>query len=1415
MIKNIFPWKRFWCAPTGTISFDDDGFFVDPESKYARYYHKGVVAFEEIRETPCLILLGQPGIGKTITVKSEFDILKSQIRGNGGKLIYTNLNEYSDESRLIRDIFESPTIQSWQGGQHHLHLFLDSLDECLLEINTLAIILRNQFHKFKEHASRLNLRISCRTTDFPEILKDEFDAIWGEDNVETYELAPLLRKDVEVAAKILELDSSSFIEAIKKKEIQSLASNPITLKFLLEEFKNKQQFPDTRPELFLRGCEHLCTENNPERLATQKTGTLSTAKRLALASRIAAVMTFCNRTSVCLQENILDYKETDLTLQMLQEGDETSENRTFSFVERDLREVIQHTGLFSSRGPCRFGFAHQSYAEFLAARYLSSHQLPIRQIKSLIFLSSDPDQMAIPQLKETTAWLCSIMPEVFKELIKSDPQSILLSDVISMEYGLKKDLVSSLLRQFEQQRITDTNWRHYSLYNKLKHPDIDTQLKPYIKDKTKHFLVRRVAIKIAGTCKIKSLQNLLADVTLDHLDNIHIRDQAAHAVSLVADYKTLLRLKPLVIMKQEDDKDDQLKGCALRALWPKHLSTQELFDVLTPPKNENFHGSYAGFILDFAEQLKINDLHSALKWVSKISRKKGDLSFTLTKLSENILFCSLQHIDKREIIDVFAEAIIPKLDNYLDICPIPNGESEDKVLPDVLEVTRKNLIRALVKKINIYKSHMLVSPFVKPQILFDYDLEWLINELKTEKAQKRKKIWIEIIHDIFKQDNLGHIELISQAMRENQQLADKFRVYFDAVEINSPLAEEMRMCDRKYKEIISKPNQNKVEKQHKIIPSIHERIKTSLDQFENGDSYAWVQLCNEMARGDDSEYYENRFNANLMSLPGWTVCDRSVKERIVNAGKKYILENDANTHCWLKKNSYYPPAMAGYKVFVILDKLEPEFLNNLSNDIWKNWVSIIIAYPNNSNDESENNIFEKITKQAYQKIPKEFIDTLLVLIDKENKQFDHLYIIRKIINCLDKRLQEALLNKAKDASLKSSCFQDLISYLLMVKDQKTKSYAESLLKLPLSKDSKFLNRAKASALALLAQADDAGWHVIWAAIQEETAFGKDVLMSMPDSFVFHDSKNLPDRIGEESTAELFIWLNKNFPRLYDPDNKVGSEVSSREKLSDYRESLLHSLVAKGTPEAIRVIERIQKELPEFSSLNFYLVNARENMRRVNWEPLSPDEFLSITTNPSSRLILNAEHLLEAIIESLKKYEMILQGENPTAYTLWDERPNKMFKPKPEKNLSNSIKVHLTEDLKQSGVLINREVVIKEKHGKEGSSGEELDIYVAVFIPSKQEHVRVFIEVKGCWHKEVNTAMKTQLLNRYLSESGCDHGIYLVGWFLCDQWEMDDNSKNRISEKNIKEAKKKFATQALRLSTDKKKIKSFVLNCALR
>jgi hypothetical protein len=57
-------------------------------------------------------------------------------------------------------------------------------------------------------------------------------------------------------------------------------------------------------------------------------------------------------------------------------------------------------------------------------------------------------------------------------------------------------------------------------------------------------------------------------------------------------------------------------------------------------------------------------------------------------------------------------------------------------------------------------------------------------------------------------------------------------------------------------------------------------------------------------------------------------------------------------------------------------------------------------------------------------------------------------------------------------------------------------------------------------------------------------------------------------------------------------------------------------------------------------------------------------------------------------------------------------------------------------------------------------------------------------------------MEGQLIGRYLKDNPqCSHGLYLVGWYNCDQWDDQDYRKKRSPTLSIDEARERFEEQA--------------------
>jgi hypothetical protein len=67
----------------------------------------------------------------------------------------------------------------------------------------------------------------------------------------------------------------------------------------------------------------------------------------------------------------------------------------------------------------------------------------------------------------------------------------------------------------------------------------------------------------------------------------------------------------------------------------------------------------------------------------------------------------------------------------------------------------------------------------------------------------------------------------------------------------------------------------------------------------------------------------------------------------------------------------------------------------------------------------------------------------------------------------------------------------------------------------------------------------------------------------------------------------------------------------------------------------------------------------------------------------------------------------------------------------------------------------------------------------------------------------------------LKDNHCQHGLYLVGWFNCGQWDDDDDRKKRALKFDIKEARERLDAQATKLSGQGMRLKAVVVNAALR
>jgi hypothetical protein len=146
---------------------------------------------------------------------------------------------------------------------------------------------------------------------------------------------------------------------------------------------------------------------------------------------------------------------------------------------------------------------------------------------------------------------------------------------------------------------------------KLAHPGLVAQLRPVIVLRSLKAATRRVALNIAERCGLKELQPEILNVVLDGSDNHAVRAMAVAALRRCGDASALSQLLALARDEAGDDPQDEIKGYALDLLWPTHISTADVFALLTP-SDPSFFGGYANFMFGLPTRLATPDLLPAL-----------------------------------------------------------------------------------------------------------------------------------------------------------------------------------------------------------------------------------------------------------------------------------------------------------------------------------------------------------------------------------------------------------------------------------------------------------------------------------------------------------------------------------------------------------------------------------------------------------------------------------------------------------------------------------------------------------------------------------------------------------------------------------------------------------------------------------
>lgn len=1328
---------RFWCPLGGSYAIDADGYLADPETRAeAAAEETRIRGTAELAPYRCLVLLGEPGAGKTSAVTTNAPLLPPDAEPM--QLVSRDLGIYSSEGRVIADLLEGADIERWRNTDRELCLVIDSFDEAQTRIPNLARLLSHYLSQWP--TDRLYLRITCRTAEWPQTLADRLAEAFVD--VGTFELLPLRKRDI-AAFLPRRIDAAAFVDEVLRAHAVPLALRPLTLNLLVRLFD--RGFPERAADLYAGGLLALCDEQNPQRRDAGAIGRLSPDERLAVARRIAAVSIFGGRPAIWTGP-VSKGDDTRVNVDDCVGGAEPRDAQAVELTAAAVRES-QQTALFTGRGPQQLGWAHATFPDYLAAEWVTRNGLTQGQTRTLFFSS---DGRIFPQLRHAAAWAVGVAPDRHGWMAEKDPQSF-LDQVDIPDNTLREVVVTGLLNVAADGRLQT---EFTTSYQGLAHPNLAEQLRPRLRDE--HPAVRRLATRTAEDCGVGDLVPDLTAIALDPTAGIYDRVSAAWAVKeITPETDVLLPLvkDPAVL---GDDPDDELLGTALLASWPHALSTSEALAAARVPKRSNLLGSYGSFLGTVGRGLTDDDLPATLEWLESAGEAADDER--LADLFAGTIQLAIRHLDDERALRVVRDVARRRGRKFRRLI------DEDGIGQTPVEIPtqdRRRLALSVLDDAGDDLVFALVDFGHGLGLITATDLRWLVDQYAA--TPERRPALARLIRLTYRIDDLEHVNTILDLPADHPFVIDVVGDWLGPVELNSERARRLR---EEWELITDRPSRRA---QTIDDSEVNQWIASQIDTALAGDPAGFWQAARLVTVRPGTRHYHAEFQPDLTAHPRWQQVGPDLKDRILQAATLYLRAGRCDPDRWLGQQISYFPAQAGYRALILLARLDPAALATLESSVWREWAPIIIGWTVTVNGARWDDK-ALLLSHARTHASSELCEALVRIMSASAERGENLFVRPECKALWCEQLAEALISLAQQP-MPPTPRKDLLEIIVQNDPERARPLLLSWLK-PAAR-AENADRAKQAAQLLLAYDTATAWATLYQLLLDDPEFGKDFVLAAASS----DRLGGPPGMLPRQLADLYLWLAEYFPRAEDPRIEEAHHVGPREEVAHWRDSIPEVLRRLGTAEAVEATRRIADASPSDPWLRLNVAAAEEALRSASWTPVVPAQLYQLAADHRTRLVRSATDLLQTTVIALETIQRRLQADTPEAQLLWDTR---IRRPKTEDEASDYLRQRLNDLLGGHGVVVNREVQVRRIRPAGIPERTDLRIDAAADFPYADEAPVLTIvgEVKAAWNPDLMTAMRSQLVNRYMVDIGTKHGLYITLWFDTDWWAPDQGQSDR-------------------------------------
>lgn len=276
--------------------------------------------------------------------------------------------------------------------------------------------------------------------------------------------------------------------------------------------------------------------------------------------------------------------------------------------------------------------------------------------------------------------------------------------------------------------------------------------------------------------------------------------------------------------------------------------------------------------------------------------------------------------------------------------------------------------------------------------------------------------------------------------------------------------------------------------------------------------------------------------------------------------------------------------------------------------------------------------------------------------------------------------------------------------------------------------------------------------------------------------------NIQDLLPHKRPTALTVWIIHSFrklwPRHYFPDSGWSGR-SNKWDASRFISGLIDQLAANSSKEAMLALHNLRNQEEDGYSDQIKNVIAEQNQRIVEQRFTLPD-LKTIKAIIEDCTPTTIDDLQSYIIEELAVVQAKIKADDIESW-------QGFFNDNKEPHKEERCRDHLLGLLRQN---INDIELMPESHV---ASDKEVDITCSV-----AGSIRLPIEIKGQWHRDLWTAADKQLDALYTTDyraQGC--GIYLILWFgLGSSKKLQNRSKGKKQPNTASELQKMLEEDCL-------------------